>query len=88
MMAQFDLYRTRKEGDVDFLLDLQEDMLESLSTRVVAPLVSLGTVGLPYVLLTHLLAAIPTTALGELAGSARMQKAEIIGALDLLFTGV
>ena len=100
-MAQFDIYR-RRDGGLEFLLDLQDEMLENLSTRVVAPLAPLATVGPPmktlnpqisvggvqYVLLTHLLAAIPTGALGELAGSARPQGAEIIGAINLLFTGI
>ena len=100
-MAQFDIYK-RQGADIEFLLDLQDEMLETLSTRVVAPLAPLGTVGLPmktlnpvisvrgipYVLLTHLLAAIPNSSLGEFAGSARAQRDEIIGAIDLLFTGV
>jgi toxin CcdB len=100
-MAQFDNYR-RQGGGIELLLDLQDDMLENLSTRVVAPLAPLGAVGppmqalnpriavggVPYVLLTHLLAAIPTAALGELAGSARTQRDEIVGAIDLLFTGI
>jgi len=100
-MAQFDIYK-RQGGGIEFLLDLQHDMLESLSTRVVAPLGDLETVGPPiktlnprvsvegvqYILLTHLLAAIPATALGEAVGSARMQRDEIISAVDLLFTGI
>jgi toxin CcdB len=100
-MAQFDIYR-RLGGGVEFLLDLQDEMLESLTTRVVAPLVPLEAVetpikplnplisigGIQYVLLIHLLAAIPGTALGELEGSARTQRDEIIGAIDFLFTGI
>jgi toxin CcdB len=100
-MAQFDIYRKKGEG-IEFLLDLQDVMLEDLSTRIVAPLAPLEAIGPPmktlnprifvggvqYVLLTHLLAAIPTAALGELAGSARTQKDEIIAAIDSLFTGI
>lgn len=44
MMAQFDIYRRADEG-IAFLLDLQDDMLEVLSTRVVAPMVPEGAVG-------------------------------------------
>lgn len=100
-MAQFDIYKWQGEG-IEFLLDLQDNMLANLSTRVVAPLASLGSVGPPmkilnprvlvggdqYILLTHLLAAIPSATLGEPVGSARMQRDEIIGAIDLLFTGI
>ena len=44
MMAQIDIYRRADEG-IAFLLDLQDDMLEVLSTRVVAPMVPEGAVG-------------------------------------------
>jgi len=100
-MAQFDIYKCRS-GGAEFLLDLQDEMLESLTTRVVAPLVSLEAVEIPiktlnplipiggiqYVLLVHLLAAVPKSVLGQQAGSARTQRDEIIGAIDLLFTGI
>jgi toxin CcdB len=100
-MAQFDVYRLGREG-VEFVLDLQDEMLENLSTRVVAPLALPETVGPPmktlnpriavggldYILLTHLLAAIPVTALGNPAGSASSQRDAIVAALDLLFTGI
>ncbi len=100
-MAQFDIYRGRGEG-VDFLLDLQDEMLENLSTRVVAPLALPETVGTPmktvnprisvggtdYILLVHLLAAIPASSLGEPVGSAASQRDAIVAALDLLFTGI
>jgi len=69
---------------------------------VVAPLVEPAMVGQamhtlhpriwvgnePYVLLTHLLAAIPSASLCECVGSARSQRQEIIGAIDLLFNGI
>ncbi len=100
-MAQFDIYKRQTEG-VEFLLDLQDNMLENLSTRVVAPLASPEAVvtpmktlnprisvgGAEYILLTHLLAAIPATALGEPVGSASTQRDEIIGSIDFLFTGI
>ncbi len=100
-MAQFDIYRM-KTGGIEFLLDLQDEMLEHLSTRVVAPLASPEKVGPPmktinprisiggvqYLLLAHLLAAIPVSSLGEPVGSAKAQRDDIVGALDLLFTGI
>jgi len=100
-MAQFDIYPGRGEG-VDFLLDLQDEMLANLSTRVVAPVVLPETVGLPikilnpcvcvggsdHIVLIHLLAAIPASSLGERVGSAASRRDAIIAALDLLFTGI
>lgn len=44
--------------------------------------------GIDYILLTHLLAAIPLSTLGEPVASAQSQRDQIIAALDLLFTGI
>ena len=99
-MAQFDIYPGSR--GCDYLLELQDDLLDGLVTRVVAPLASPGAVtspmrtlnprilidGNPYVLLTHLLAAVPTKMLGQSVGSARAQRDEIIGSIDFLFSGV
>ena len=101
-MAQFDIYKITCQGGAEFLLDLQDDLLENLSTRVVAPLVRPEMVGQtmqtlnprvwvasePYLLLTHMLAAIPVTALVDVAGTAKSQRDEIIASIDLLFTGI
>jgi toxin CcdB len=100
-MAQFDIYPGSGEG-CDFLLDLQDNMLDELSTRVVAPLVAVDAVGPPmrilnprvtiddnpYILLTHLLAAISKSSLGKPVGSASSQRDEIVGSIDLIFTGI
>ncbi len=100
-MAQFDIYPGTGEG-CKFLLDLQDNMLDELSTRVVAPLAAADVVGPPmrilnpritiddnpYILLTHLLAAISKSRLGRPVGSARSQRDEIIGSIDLMFTGI
>ena len=101
-MAQFDIYRIPSRGGAEFLLDLQDDLVGNLATRVVAPLVRAEQVrlpmqtlnpriwvsGQPYLLLTNLLAAIPVTALGEVAGTAKSQRNEIIASIDLLFAGI
>jgi toxin CcdB len=101
LMAQFDVYRLGS-GGVEFVLDLQDEMLDNLSTRVVAPLALPETVGPPMktlnpritvggvdcILLTHLLAAIPVAALGNPVGSASSQRDAIVAALDLLFSGI
>lgn len=100
-MAQFDIYAHQGEG-IDYLLDLQDDLLEHLATRVVAPLAlpesvgpAMKTVnprirvgGADYLLLTQLLAAIPVSALGQPIASAKTQRVEIVAALDFLFTGI
>lgn len=100
-MAQFDFYPGTGQG-CDFLLELQENMLADLSTRVVAPLVAEATLGpamrilnprlvidgTPYLLLTHLLAAIPKKSLGQAVGNAGSQRGEIVGSIDMLFTGI
>ncbi|WP_429885845.1 CcdB family protein [Geoalkalibacter halelectricus] len=100
-MAQFDIHAGKGEG-VAYLLDLQDDLLGHLATRVVAPLVAPETLGpamktvnpriavngVDHILLTHLLAAVPHAALGDPVGTAKMQRAEIVASLDLLFTGI
>lgn len=100
-MAQFDIYPGTREG-ADFLLELQDNLLDDLSTRVVAPLAAEATLGpamrilnprlvidgTPYLLLTHLLAAIPKKNLGQPVRNVSSQRDAIIASLDLLFTGV
>mgnify|MGYP006283722091 CR=1 FL=1 len=100
-MAQLDIYKGQG-GGAAFLLNLQDDMLGDLTTRVVAPLVSPEKVGPPmqrvnprilvqgeeYILLTHLLAAIPAQTLADPIGSASHQRDTVIAALDMLFTGI
>ncbi|MHB1399283.1 MAG: CcdB family protein [Trichloromonadaceae bacterium] len=100
-MAQFDIYPRHGAG-VEFLLELQDNLIDNLSTRVVAPLALPEAVSVPmktlnprisvggddYILLTHLLAAIPVSALGEPVASALSQRDAIISSLDLLFTGI
>jgi toxin CcdB len=100
-MAQFDVYGCRGKN-AKYLIDLQENILDTLTTRVVAPLVPLTVVSLPIkninpiihinneklVLLTHLLAAVPCKQLGQFIMNVKMQRDDIISAIDMLFTGV
>jgi len=100
-MAQFDIYTGTGEGYA-FLVELQDNLLADLSTRVVAPLAAEETLshamqqlnprivinGRSYLLLTHLLAAISTNGLGQLVGNVSAQRDEIIGSIDMLFTGI
>lgn len=103
-MAQFDVYENpnvHTKKNVPYLLDLQADLLSSLSTRVVAPLVSVSAMNKPIdhlnpefrikrkpvFMSTSELAGIPVRALGEKVGSLRDQRYIIISALDFLITG-
>jgi toxin CcdB len=101
-MAQFDLHRNPRRGPFPLLLDVQADLLSRLSTRVVVPLARLRSYGLKpitrlnptvrlgrveYVVVFQELAAVPLSALGTRCGSLVSRRAELIGALDLLFTG-
>jgi toxin CcdB len=54
--------------------------------KTLNPRIAVG--GVDYILLTHLLAAIPVAALGNPVGSASSQRDAIVAALDLLFTGI
>ncbi|MGA8148816.1 MAG: CcdB family protein [Gallionellaceae bacterium] len=104
-MAQFDVYlnpnaKTRKA--VPFLLDVQADLLDTLATRVVAPLVLAEEMGLAarhlnpqfkikgaaVVMSTAELAGVSIRSLGDKIASLKNKRDEIIAALDLLFAGI
>jgi len=101
-MAQFDVYRSTRTPRIPLLVDIQADFLSRLVTRVVVPLTPLGKFGArpitrlhpvvvvgddDYVLLASELAAVPASALRTKAGSLVADRAKVIAALDLLFTG-
>jgi len=88
---------------IPFLLDVQADLLSSLSTRVVVPLYRkdaaaarviahltplLEFQGKTYVAMIPELAGVPRRVLGASAGDMTSARVEIIAALDLLFTGI
>lgn len=104
-MAQFDVYlnpnaATRKV--IPYLLDVQADLLDTLATRVVAPLVlaeEMGQAakhlnpqfkvkGMAVVMSTAELAGVPNRSLGDKVASLKNKRDEIIAALDFLFTGI
>ena len=104
-MAQFDVYlnpnaATRK--DIPYLLDVQSDLLDTLATRVVVPLVFAKEMGLAakhlnpqfkikgtaVVMSTAELAGISNRSLGNKIASLMNKRDEIIAALDLLFIGI
>ena len=99
-MAKYDIY-SLSSASTEYLLDLQDEIIDSLSTRVMAPLVPVDDVpkrmkilnpiiavaGTDYLLMTHLLAAIPASVLKIKVGSVSIQRDEIIASLDFLFAG-
>ncbi|MGH8752702.1 MAG: CcdB family protein [Burkholderiales bacterium] len=105
-MAQFDVYRNANPATrarIPYLLDVQSDLLEPLTTRVVVPLCKpevlkgkladrLNPVfeieGKKIVMLTPELAGVPAKIFGERIDNLSNQRGSIIAALDLLFTGI
>jgi toxin CcdB len=105
-MAQFTVYKNKNpqtRSAVPFLLDLQNDLLSDLETRVVVPLYPASTLkgktlktltpvleieGESYVMLTPQLAGIPKNELGPPVTQVEQHRAAIIAAIDLLVTGI
>lgn len=104
-MAQFDVYlnpnRSTRQA-IPYLLDVQADLLDSLTTRVVVPLLRAEIMELSasklnpnftinntvVVVSSAELAGVSIRSLGEKVASLKAQRNEIIAALDLLFTGI
>lgn len=84
-----------------YLVDVQANMLDHLSTRVVIPLIAakdgpkqaseLNPIfdidGVPHLLQTQQIAAVQRKGMGKHAGSLAAHRDEITRALDLLFLG-
>ncbi|MDP1559638.1 MAG: CcdB family protein [Nitrosomonas sp.] len=104
-MAQFDVYlnpNADTHSVVPYLLDVQNDLLDTLATRVVAPLVLTEEMGLAarhlnpqfkikgvgVVMSTAELAGVSNRSLGDKIASLKNKRDEIIAALDLLFSGI
>jgi len=99
-MARFDLFR-RARGAPGYLLQVQNDVLDTLETCVVAPLLPPADLplpmgglhprfeiaGEPFLMATQLLGAIPRRELGGPVGSLAEHRDEINRALDTLLTG-
>ncbi len=100
-MAQFDVYENLNEKsrqNIPYLLDIQNDILKNLTTRVVIPLVISNqsidflnpkfTINqIDVILSTAELASIPMEILGNKVCSLKDKREEIIGAVDFLVTG-
>ncbi|UWQ86152.1 CcdB family protein [Leisingera caerulea] len=99
-MARFDVYADAENAG--YLLDVQADLLESLNTRIVVPLIAVRTAPAParrlnpvfsiqsgqYVMVTQFLSAVPCSALKTPVASLAQHDTEIMGALDMVLTGV
>jgi toxin CcdB len=90
-------------GRFPLLLDVQSDLLEPLNTRVVVPLSpvaaarartmqvltpNLIVAGKEYMMMTPQLAGISVRDLGTIVDTVSSEDAKIIGAIDLLITGI
>jgi len=96
-VARFDLYR----AEVGFILDVQSNLLDDLTTRLVAPLLPLEGAPIPagrlnpvldiegrlYSLQPQLMGAVPAHALGRRAGDASRHYDRIVAAIDMVFLG-
>ena len=103
-MAQFDVYTNTNpetKQTIPYLLDVQADLLNNLTTRVVVPLISVSAMGKaaqhlnPFfsvkrtkvIMSTAELAGVMAKSLGEKVCSLKEHRNEIIAALDFLITG-
>jgi len=103
-MAQFDVYtnpNSETKQAIPFLLDVQTDLLNNLTTRVVVPLFSVSAMGkaaqnlnprfsikrTTVIMSTAELAGVMANSLGEKVCSLKAHQNEIIAALDFLITG-
>ena len=100
-MAQFDVYENlndKSRQNIPYLLDIQNDILKNLTTRVVIPLVISNqsidflnpkfTINqIDVILSTAELASIPMEILVNKVCSLKDKREEIIGAVDFLVTG-
>lgn len=98
-MALFDIFQN--PGGSGYLLDVQSDLLSSLNTRIVVPLLPrpaapfpaerlnpiLKVEGQEVLMATQFMAAVPENELRVGIGSLAEQQHDISAALDMLFLG-
>ena len=92
----------RTQAEIPYLLDLQHALLDPLATRVVAPLVRADAFGKParvlnpvfrvegkrVIMSTAELAGVPAKSLGRLVASMASERAAIVAAIDVLWSGI
>jgi len=103
-MAQFDVYVNPNPASkkyAPYLLDVQNNLFESLATRVVVPLLSEKSIRIPadnlnpgfniegkiYFMSTAEIAGIPTSAIGKYVCSLSLERTRVINSLDFLISG-
>ena len=100
-MARYDVYPMPGKGQTGYLLDVQADLLQDLSTRVVVPLLppdaapkpardlnpAFDINGQPHLMLTQFIAAVPAKDLRKPRLSLSARSDDIARALDLLLIG-
>lgn len=100
-MARFDVY-PHPRGGPGALLDVQANLLDHLRTRTVVPLIPIGVAppairdlnpvleieGVPHIMLTQAIVAIPAHELRLPIISLRDKAEVIVRALDVLLTGI
>ena len=105
-MAQFAVHRNPNpvtRSAIPLLLDVQNDLLEDLGTRVVIPLYKAAAEqdeaierltpiveveGTSYIAMSSELAGIPRKSLGAQVADLAHRRNDILAALDFLFTGI
>jgi len=103
-MSQFSVYsnpNTDTIGVFPYLVDVQNNLLENLSTRIVIPLARKSTHDAidnlcpiitinnhRCVLLTQQIACVPVSVLQSLVCSIKEQRYEILNAMDFAITGI
>ena len=98
-MARFDLHAGLGDGK-GYVVNVQADLLDSLATRVVVPLMPRASVkvirdlnpivrieDMDYIVMTQELAAVPRSSLRRAIGSLAEWRDEITRALDVLLIG-
>lgn len=92
----------RTRAEIPYLLEIQHPILDTLATRVVVPLVRADAFGKParvlnpvfrianarVVMSTAELAGVPAKLLGEPVASLAAERAAILTAIDVLWSGV
>ena len=98
-MARYDYYRD--SSGAGYLLEVQSELLDGLTTTVVVPLMQRTQTPPPfkrlnptfqidehaYLMATHLIAAVPRSMLQDPVGSLAAEFDTITNALDMLFQG-
>jgi toxin CcdB len=101
-MSRLDVYPTPGRAGRGYVLDVQADLLASLATRTVVPLLPEDAVrgvlrdlnpvfeidGKRYVMLTQAIATVPRRELRDRVASLLQNHDVVLRALDILFTGI